>query len=174
MAGCHVLPAGRLEAVALAQDRDQRLRLHRADPRQAKQPALQVAAVGRLGPDPRRVAVVLARDRRSQRGHAAGHGARKAVDRGRLAEVLGELRRVGRGDPGSVEVAEPALQLEGPREGLLDGDLLVEAEADEQGQRVAGDEAIRIVVAGERQPLGGGGGGAHGPHGTSRRPFIAP
>jgi hypothetical protein len=48
-------------------------------------------------------------------------------------------------------VADPALELGGPAERLLDRDLLVELEADEQRERVRDEEAVRGVVAGEWQ-----------------------
>ena len=43
---------------------------------------------------------------------------------------------IGRGKPGGVEMSDPVLQLERATECLLDGDLLVESEADQQCERV--------------------------------------
>ena len=54
----------------------------------------------------------------------------------RRPEDAVELRGLRRGDPRGIEVAEPALQLERAAERLLDGDLLVEREADEQGEGI--------------------------------------
>ena len=48
-----------------------------------------------------------------------------------------------------VEVAEPLLQLEWPCEGGLHGHLLVEREADQQRERVAREQRVRLGVAGE-------------------------
>ena len=42
----------------------------------------------------------------------------------------------------------------GPGERLLDGDLLVEREADQQRERVLRDEAVGVGVAGEREVVG--------------------
>ena len=50
-----------------------------------------------------------------------------------------------------IEPAEPMLEVERPTECLLDRDLLVEHEADEEGQRLLGDEAVGCVVAGEEE-----------------------
>ena len=83
--------------------------LHLADPRQAQQPTLEIAPVGRLRPDPACVVVVVARHRCGELLDLAGHGAREPVERGPLAEHRVELGGVGRRDPRRVEVAEPAL-----------------------------------------------------------------
>ena len=71
-----------------------------------------------------------------------------------LAEDRVEVGRVHRRDPRRIEVAEPALELGRSAECLLDGDLLVEREPDEQGQRILGEEAIGLGVAGERSVAG--------------------
>ena len=55
-----------------------------------------------------------------------------------------------------VEPAEAALELAGPGEGLLHGHLLVEREPDEERERVAGEERVRLVVVGEVEPVGRG------------------
>ena len=47
----------------------------------------------------------------------------------------------------------------GPRERLLERDLLVEREADQQRERLVDEEAVGLVVAGERELLDVG----HGP-----------
>jgi hypothetical protein len=46
-------------------------------------------------------------------------------------------------------------------ERLLHGDLLIEDEADEERERVGGDQAVGLVVAGERQALGSGSCASH-------------
>src|SRR6185369_17435309 len=79
---------------------------------------------------------------------------REAVQRRPLAEDPIELGWIRAGDPAGVEVAEPLAQVERPRERLLDGDLLVEREADEQGKRVGSDQRVGLVVAGERESRG--------------------
>ena len=67
----------------------------------------------------------------------------------------------GRDAPG-IQVPNPAAQLGRSGEGFLDGHLLVQGEADEEGERVAGQQAIGLVVTGEGEALeGGGGGGGH-------------
>jgi hypothetical protein len=76
------------------------------------------------------------------------------VDRGLLAEDPLQLAGLHAGDPRRVEPAEPALQLERPGERLRDGDLLVEGEADQQRERVAGDQRVGLVVAREVEVSG--------------------
>ena len=58
---------------------------------------------------------------------------------------------VHRGDPRSVEVADPLLELVRTAERLLDGHLLVEREPDEQGERLGDEQPVGLVVAGERE-----------------------
>ena len=53
-----------------------------------------------------------------------------------------------------IEVADPALQLHRSAEGLLHGHLLVEREADEEGQRIGGEQPVGLVVAGEVELVG--------------------
>jgi hypothetical protein len=50
-------------------------------------------------------------------------------------------------------VPKPAAEFGRATEGLLDGDQLVEGEADEQGQWVADEQAVGLVVAGERESI---------------------
>ena len=73
----------------------------------------------------------------------------------RCPEDRVELGGVGGRDPGRVEVPQPLAEHERAAEGLLDGHLLVEREPDEQGQAVGREEAVGLVVAGERQAVGG-------------------
>ena len=67
-----------------------------------------------------------------------------------------EVTRLHRGDLRRIEVAEAALELGGTAERLLDGDLLVELEADEQRERLGHEQPIGLVIAGERQSIDGG------------------
>ena len=60
MAGEDVLVAGRLDAVALDDDRDERAHLHVADAREGAEPLSQVGARRRLCPHAAAVAVVVA------------------------------------------------------------------------------------------------------------------
>ena len=69
-------------------------------------------------------------------------GVRKTVD---------ERLRVHGGDPRRIQVTDPALEFGRSAEGLLDGDLLVQLEADEQGERLADEESVRVGIAGERE-----------------------
>ena len=124
-------------------------RARRSSPLSAsRQSALGVAAVALL-------------EERAQRAHALGHRAGEAVQRRALAEHGGELLGVARRDARDVEVPEARAQLERARERLLDGDLLIEREADEERERVGGDQAVGLVVAGEGQALGSGCGASH-------------
>src|SRR4051794_8099010 len=77
------------------------------------------------------------------------------------------------GDLRRIEVTEPALDVAGTGEGLLDCHLLIEREADQERERFSGDEAVGVGIAGERQagggchdrivPPGRGGGSRRGP-----------
>lgn len=72
-----------------------------------------------------------------------------------LAEGAIELPGVHAGDRRRVEGADAALKLEWAREGLLDGHLLIEDEADEERERLFGEEGVGLVVAGEMEAGGG-------------------
>ena len=160
MRGGDVLPPGRADAETLAEDRQERSSLHFPDARQGEQPALEVLTALRLEPDALRRPAVVLRHGRAKLLHAPRHSPREAVDRGLLAEELLELARVGGGDGGCVEAAEPPPDLERARERLLNRHLLVEDEADEQRQRLLGEKAVGFVVTREVQV--GGPGGAMG------------
>ena len=122
-------------------------------PGSREQPPLQVGAALGLRPDALGVPVVVLGDHGAELLNASRHRAREAVDRRPRAEDLLELGRVGRGDRRGVERTEPAAQLERSREGLLDGHLLVEHEADEQRERVFGEEGVGLGIAGEMQGI---------------------
>ena len=119
-----------------------------------------VAALG-LAPEPRSVSRVALVQERAERPHAFGHGAGEAMQRRALAKRRRQRVGIHGGDAGDVEVPEALAQLERPGERLLHGDLLIEDEADEERDGIRGDEAIRLVVGGEREALGSGCGTSH-------------
>ena len=86
--------------------------------------------------------------------HALRHRAGVPVDRRPLTKRRLELPGIHAGDRRGVERARMALDLERPGERLLDGHLLVEDEADEQGKRVARQKGVRLVVVREVEPVG--------------------
>ena len=112
------------------------------------------AALG-LGPDARRIAVVVARDR-GARGPASaaaivpGYRCSAGFSRKMRSSSAGSAPAISRG----VERAEPALELERAGEGLLDGHLLVEDEADQERDRLLGEERVGLVVAREVEAIG--------------------
>ena len=71
------------------------------------------------------------------------------MDAGAFAEDRVELGRIHRRDPARVEVAEPPLELERSGESRLHRHLLVEAEADQERERISGEERVGLVVARE-------------------------
>ena len=168
--GCVGITASRpgsSSAQPLAQDGDDRGGLHRR-----RCPAAQAAdAAGPRRPSPRS-RPGSRRCRSPRRSPRTGPGPCRPsrpgsgagpVARGRpSSSSAGSMAR----DPRGVQVAEPALQLGGSAERLLDGHLLVEREADEQGERVADEQPVGVVVAGERQSIDRG---SHGRHGTARQ-----
>src|SRR5204863_9441771 len=107
-----------------------------AEAGERRDPAAEVGSVGGLGPDACGVTAVVALDDLAELLHSARHRAREAVQRRLAAEDLFQLVGRQRRDRARVERAESPLQLERARERLLDGDLLVEREADEQRQRL--------------------------------------
>ena len=82
-----------------------------------------------------------------------GHRAGEAVDRGLLAE---ERLEVGLRDLARFERAEPLLQPQRAEERLLDGDLLVEREADEQRERILREQPVGRLVLREPERVGHG------------------
>ena len=130
--------------------------LHLAEARELGETGSQILTALGLAPDARRVPAVALLEERAERAHALGHRAGEPVQRRALAEHLGELLGIARRDARGVEVPETRAKLERAGEGLLDGDLLIEREADEERERVGGDQAVGLVVAGEGQALGSG------------------
>ena len=76
------------------------------------------------------------------------------MDCGLLAEDSLEARGVGGRDLASVEGAEALLQLERSCERRRHGHLLIEGEADQESERVARDERVRLRVAREVEGCG--------------------
>ena len=70
-----------------------------------------------------------------------------------LPEDFVESLRLHGGDPLCIETADSAAELQRSREGLLERHLLVEHKPDQQGQRVADEEAVRLNVAGEGKSI---------------------
>ena len=89
---------------------------------------------------------------RSARPHCAG----EPVERRPAPEELLQLVRSHAGDLARAERApEPLLELERRGERLLHGDLLVEDEADEEGEWVARKEFVGLAVPREVEAVGG-------------------
>ena len=156
-----------LEAEPLGQDGHDRGRLHVTHPGQGQEATLQVGAVAGLRPDAAGVAAVVTHDRGAQGLHAAGHRAGEAVQSRPLLEDGRQALRLGRGDRGRVQpAAHAALQLERAAERLLHRDLLVEHEADQQGQRIGRQEPVGGLVTGVPETVGSMQ-GDHGADGTA-------
>src|SRR5713226_8686288 len=81
-----LLPAGRLHIELLGQDRDQDLHLHVAEAGELLDAGGEIVAVPGHRPHPGGIAVVVVEYGLAQRLDAAGHAARKAVQRGPLSE----------------------------------------------------------------------------------------
>ena len=73
------------------------------------------------------------------------------MDGGRLLEERLEPFRVGVGDRAGVERAEPRPQLLGAGERRLHRHLLIEQHADQQGERIVGEQSVGGVVTGDVQ-----------------------
>ena len=114
-------------------------------------------AVGRFTPDPRSVAAVALVDHGAELLRPARHRPGEAVKGRLLREDPLELTGIHVCDRAGVERAQAPFELTGPGERLLDGHLLVETEADQERQRIAGEELVRLVVRREVEPAGGGG-----------------
>ena len=70
----------------------------------------------------------------------------------RLEKTAAELVGPHRGDGGRVQLAAEAVpQVPGRAEGLLQRDLLVQDHADQEGERVLGEELVGLGVAGEME-----------------------
>src|SRR4051794_2719514 len=126
-------PTGRGDAVLLAQQREEDLRLLRAETGQLADPLAQRRAVRDVGPQVLRPAAVALDQQAAQLLRARGHRARVAVHRRRPLEDLPELLRVLLREGGGVEGfhAEPVGDQPRAGEGALHGELLVEQHAHE-------------------------------------------
>ena len=104
----------------------------------------EVGGVGRLAPEPRRVAAVLLLDERAR------SCTRLAIEPGKRC-TAGVSRKAASTSAGSrsrdLERSEPLLDLERPGERGLHRHLLVEREPDQQCERVGGEQLVRLVVA---------------------------
>ena len=69
----------------------------------------------------------------------------------------GRARRIHAGDGGGIEGADAALELERARKGFLHRHLLIEDEANEERERLLGEERVGLVIAGEVEAVGSSG-----------------
>ena len=124
------------------------------NPGKASDPSLEVLRVGRLDPQPRRRRrrTPLAIAQRSCTRFAIAPGKRwmAGLSRNASSSRAGSIAAIAR----RVEVAEPLPQLERAEERRLHGHLLVEREPDQERERVACDERVGLVVAGEVEAVG--------------------
>jgi hypothetical protein len=97
----------------------------------------------------RRVAAVVLVHDGAEVTDTPGHVGRETVDGRPLAEHRLEPLRVGVGDRPRLERPEPLFQLERAGEGGLHRHLLVERESDQQRERLARQERIRLGIARE-------------------------
>ena len=137
----------------LRERRPERDHLHVAEPRQRAHPPLELDCVGRPS-RPVSVAAVLApRSRRKAPARAVpccrGSDARPAAP-GTPRRARRDLSP--RSGPASRRPSR-CCSLSGPRNAFCTGHLLVEREADQQRERVAGEKRVRLGVAGEMDPL---------------------
>src|SRR5437868_3298876 len=145
MARGDLVPTGGLDPESLTQDREDRLRLHRADTGQTEESLLQIASIARIAPDLRRIVAVVPGDRGAERLDLAGHGAGESMDRRTLSEGVREAIGIDRRERRRVEGAESTTDLERPVERLLDRHLLVEREPDQECERLLHEKAIRLL-----------------------------
>ena len=126
----------------LCQHGGDRARLHLADRGEREQPGQQVRAIPGLGPYSRRVRAIPRGDRRAQGLDPVCHRPREAVQGRALAEDALQLARIHARDARRIQMADPTTQLGWAGECLLDSHLLIETEADQQGQRIGGEQPI--------------------------------
>src|SRR4051794_17443019 len=144
-------PARRRDAVLLAEQRQEDLRLLRTEAGQLAQPAEQCGAVRDVGPYRIRAAVVALDQQAGELLGPGGHRARVTVQRRWSLEVPLQHLRVAlrqlRGGQGLD--AEPVGQQPRCAERALHRELLVQQHADQEGQRVAGEQLVGGVVLGD-------------------------
>src|SRR5450631_348475 len=133
-------PARRVDGVLLGKDAEHDASLHLAEPRESAQPAEQLRRIGDVAPDRRGVVAVLAGDDGAERVHPCRHACRETMDRRAPPERCFEPAGIDRGQLTRIEGAEPIADVKRAEERLLNSDLLVETEADQQGQGVRGEQ----------------------------------
>jgi Phosphotransferase enzyme family len=131
---------------ALREHRAQRCHLHLAEARQGGEATPEIGAVRCFRPDALRAPAVLVHDDRCELLHALRHVPGEAVHGRLLAEDTIDLARIGAGDRVRVEGAQPLLDLQRPREGRLDGHLLVERESDQQRHWLLAEQGVGFLV----------------------------
>ena len=131
---------GGVDAELLGEHRCERLDLHLAEARERTDSLLQIRAVTRFGPDARRIAAVVLGDDGRQIAHAVGHRAREAMDRRLLGEQRAEVHR---GELFRLERSGALLQHIRARERFRHGHLLVDREADQECERISGEQLAR-------------------------------
>ena len=131
--------------------------LHLPEAGQRADPTAEIRGISSLRPDALGATLVLVCDDGAELLHAACHRPREAVDRGPFAERLLEPSRIHPCDRLRVEGSNPLLQLVRARERRLDRYLLVESEADQERERLAREQLVRLVGVGEVDR------GGHGP-----------
>ena len=151
----HQLPCG-LETETKREHRAEACDLHLPEARKRADTPAEIRRVGGFRPDTFGLAVVLVCDDGAQLLHPPRHGAREAMDRRPLAEDFLELQRIHGCDRGCVEPADPALQLVRADKRSRYRHLLVERESDQQGERLACEELVRLVRLGEVESDGHG------------------
>ena len=140
--GDDLLPAGRPHSEVAGEHAGDDPRLERAEARQCREPPMELRSRTGLAPQAGGVAAVGLRDDAADALSALGHAAGKAVNRGRGAKSGGKHLGVGGGQALGVEGPEPLAHPQRSEERLLDRELLIEAEADEQGEWVLGDQTV--------------------------------
>ena len=149
-----VLPARRSDAEPLAEDGDERARLHRPDTGEVEQAPLEVrpfsASVQTRAASPAYSLAIAAQSSCVARAIVAG----EAVERRALAEgalEVGRIRR--RRSRAASSVPRRRSSSSGPENAFCTVNLLVEDEADQERQRILGEERVRLVVAGEMEAV---------------------
>ena len=159
------------DAEPLRQHRAEGGHLHPPEAGERLDAAAELRAVRGLPPEPAGIAAVVVDDDGRKLLDTSCHRPREAVDSRFLAEGALQLARVCRCELLRVERAESLLYLQRSGERRLHRHLLVEREADQQRQRLAGQQPVGFVVAGEVESVGRGRRGGHG--GATFSPIAA-
>src|SRR6476620_4980955 len=131
----------------LRQYRGQGLELHVAEPGERRDALAQIVAVRRVRPDAFGLTAVLVDHDRGELLDTLGHRAWETMNRRLLAKHPLELTGIGRSELARVERSEALLELERPEERRWHRHLLVEREADQQCERLLGEQRVCLVVA---------------------------